>query len=598
MNHGFLYLSLIFLTSAVVFVPLFQRLGLGSVLGYLVAGIVIGPSVLGLVSNVEEILHFSEFGVVLLLFLIGLELEPKRLWKLRLPIFGTGGLQVLGCGLLFTLIFKLFGWSWSAALIVGMGFSLSSTAIAVQVMKERGWMETSGGSSAFSVLLFQDLAVIPMLAALPLLITTTSTASTSSWSGEDTLKVTAIMVVLILFSRYGLRPLLKLVAGIHLREVFTALALLLVVGMSALMSYLGLSMGLGAFLAGVILASSEYRHALESDLEPFKGLLLGLFFISVGMSVNLDIVAQSPGFVAGMALLACIAKLIYHRLLAKWFKVPQNQSWGFAAVLAQVGEFAFVLFGAATAIGILSNEQSGQLIASTALTMLLSPIILIIQAKLEAKGEKQKAPADEVANDKPAVIIAGFGRFGQIIGRLLYSEGLKATVIDYEPDQIELLRQFGFKVYYGDATRLELLESAGLAGAKALVVAIDDTKEALKLIDLVQHHFPNLKIFSRARNVQHLYDLMDRNIAGIERETFESSLTLGSKVLVGLGLHPHQAWKAANRFRRHNYDMIDDLYKVRGDQKELTARAKEARKELEKMFARDTEGLKTNETHW
>jgi glutathione-regulated potassium-efflux system ancillary protein KefC len=597
MSHGFLHLSLVFLGAAVLFVPIFQRLGLGSVLGYLIAGIVIGPGALGLVVDVDEILHFSEFGVVLLLFLIGLELEPRRLWKLRVPIFGTGGLQVLGSGLIVALSFKAIGWDWSASAVVGMGFSLSSTAIAVQVMKERAWLETTGGSSAFSVLLFQDLAVIPMLAVLPL-IATTATSEAAPLTFLGVLKVLGIFVGLIVFARFGLRPLLRLVAGSHLREVFTALALFLVVGMSALMTSLGLSMGLGAFMAGVMLANSEYRHALETDLEPFKGLLLGLFFISVGMSVNLDVVADSPWQVLGMAMFATLVKLIYQRGLAHVFVLPRSQSWGFSAVLSQVGEFAFVLFGAAAALGILSPTQSGQLIAATALTMLLSPLVLILQAKWDARSGSVKPPEDKIENEHPEVMIAGFGRFGQIVGRLLFARGLRATVVDHEPDQIELLRQFGFKVYYGDATRLELLEAAGLREAKVLVVAIDDPAEALKLVDLVQKEFPEVKIYSRARNLRHLYDLMDRKLAGIERETFEASLSLGRKVLVGLGVNPHEAWQATNQFRRHNYDMIEDLHQLRNDRELMVAKAKQSRADLEQMFQRDQSSLQNPDAHW
>jgi glutathione-regulated potassium-efflux system ancillary protein KefC len=327
-------------------------------------------------------------------------------------------------------------------------------------------------------------------------------------------------------------------------------------------------------------------------------LLLGLFFISVGMSVNLDVVADSPWQVLGMAMFATLVKLIYQRGLAHVFVLPRSQSWGFSAVLSQVGEFAFVLFGAAAALGILSPTQSGQLIAATALTMLLSPLVLILQAKWDARSGSVKPPEDKIENEHPEVMIAGFGRFGQIVGRLLFARGLRATVVDHEPDQIELLRQFGFKVYYGDATRLELLEAAGLREAKVLVVAIDDPAEALKLVDLVQKEFPEVKIYSRARNLRHLYDLMDRKLAGIERETFEASLSLGRKVLVGLGVNPHEAWQATNQFRRHNYDMIEDLHQLRNDRELMVAKAKQSRADLEQMFQRDQSSLQNPDAHW
>lgn len=607
MNHGFLHSAVIFLTCAVIAVPIFKRLGLGSVLGYLVGGIVIGPFGLALISNVEDILHFSEFGVVLFLFLIGLELEPKRLWSLRLPIFGLGSLQVVLNAAVMGGVAYALGWAWPAALIAGLGLALSSTAIALQMIKDRNQLLTHAGNSGFSILLFQDIAVIPILALLPLLGETAETARVGAEGAAGFMKfakTAAVLIAVIAVGRYTTRPLFRFIASARLREVFTATALLLVVSMAALMANLELSMGLGAFMAGVLLADSEYRHALETDIEPFKGLLLGLFFISVGMSIDLPAVGRQPGLVAGIVGGVVAIKFVVHYGLARLFSIPRPAAPFFALVLAQVGEFAFVLFAAAKAAGVLSEQAAAPLIAASALSMLASPLLLFaferwLEPWMKSLGDQGTEPvADAIENQHPAVIIAGFGRFGQIVGRLLYANGVKATVLDHEPDQIELLRRFGFKVYFGDATREDLLEAAGIRDAKILVVAIDDGDEALRLIDLAQKQFPHLKIYARARNVQHAYKLMDREIAGWERETFESSLRLGTEVLKGLGWPAHPAWRAANRFRDHNLTMLSELRGLRDNQADLVARAKQARTDLEKMFEREKSRLDGLQSGW
>lgn len=607
MNLGLMGSALVFLATSVIMVPISKRLGLGSILGYLLGGILIGPWALGLITNVQDILHFSELGVVLLLFIIGLELDPKKLWTMRLPIFGFGGLQVVGNTFLFTIAAMLMGLPFSAALVVGMGFSLSSTALALQVMQEKGFQSTSGGQTGFSILLFQDIAVILMIALLPALAPVAD--SLGAQQGSSILessgyfrffKVIGLLLAIILIGRLLLRPILRWIAATHSREVFTAFALLLVLGSAGLMVQLNLSMALGALIAGVLLADSEYRHALETDIEPFKGLLLGLFFISVGMSLDFGAVMAKPLQVLVWLSLIYLIKSSFHFLLAKLAKVPKNQAPYFALIISQVGEFAFVLFGSAVTMGILPKQEAGVLVAAVALSMFATPVLSALFEKLvEPKlDSKSKMPMDTIADESPTVLIAGFGRFGQIVGRLLYANRIKATVLDFEPDQIELLRKFGFKVYYGDATRLELLEAAGIRSAKVLVVAIDNVEECLKLIDLVKEHFPSLTIFARARNVQHVYELMDRNIAIIERETFESSLKMGTDLLHHLGWPAHQAVRAAHKFRAHNIQMLKDLHQSREDQADLVAKAKQARKDLEEMFAQEDENLKSQQGNW
>lgn len=603
MNHGFLYSALIFLSCAVVFVPICQRLGLGSVLGYLLGGIAIGPWGLGLIANVEDIMHFSEFGIVLFLFLIGLELDPKRLWSLRVPIFGLGTLQVVLNTLVFSGLGLAFGWSWQISLLAGMGFALSSTAIALQVLKEKNALQTKAGNSAFSILLFQDIAVIPMIAILPLLaiapvVDEAAGSGAPKWIGL--LKVVGVLVAVIFVGRFATRPILRIVASTRLREVFTSFALLLIVAMSVLMQRLDLSAGLGAFIAGVLLADSEYRHALETDIEPFKGLLLGLFFISVGMSIDIGGVREAPVLVAGLVLAIMSIKTVVHYGLGRVFGLGRGPTPHFSLVLAQVGEFAFVLFATAKTVGVLDDQNAAPLVAATALSMLMSPLLLAAFDKWLSPilDRRSKPEPDVIENTHPEVIIAGFGRFGQIIGRLLYANAIRATVLDHEPEQIELLRRFDFKIYYGDATREDLLEAAGAREAKVLVVAIDDTEDAMKLVEMAQREFPHLKIYSRARNVQHVYRLIDHKVAAFERETFEASLSLGRKVLQGLGWAAHPAWIAANTFRDHNNQIIYEMSQMRTNQEAFVAKAKQSRIDLEKMFEREKQRRENSQAGW
>jgi glutathione-regulated potassium-efflux system ancillary protein KefC len=591
-SHGFLISALVFLSAAVVCVPFCKKFGFGSILGYLLAGLIIGPWGLQLITNVEDIMHFSEFGVVLLLFLIGLELEPRKLWSMRLPIFGMGGMQVVLNTLAIAGLAKAFGQSTSVALLAGMGFALSSTAIALQILNEKKLLGSTSGNSAFSILLFQDMAVIPMIAVLPLLGSQVSPApSENAWMSFA--KAVVVLAVVAVLGRWIVQRALRAIAGLHLREIFTSFALLLVIAMAALMQSLHISMALGAFLAGVLLADSEYRHALETDIEPFKGLLMGLFFISVGMSVDIGSIIAHPWLVFGIGFLVMFTKYVIHCVIGKIFYIPRNQIPFFAMVLSQVGEFAFILFGAAKGFGILDERTTGILVAITAVSMLLTPLLVMLYDLIEKRMQKNKPKPqqDTIANERNPVIIAGFGRFGQIVGRLLYANKITATVLDYEPEQIEMLRRFGFKVYYGDATRLDLLESAGAREAKVLVVAIDNVEASLRLVDLARENFPHLKIFVRARNVDHMYELIERKITKIERETFESSLKMGGSVLHYLGLSVPQAETAMRKFREHNIKIIYEMQPHRKDQTALVSRAQQARDDLFKMFEEEAQIL-------
>jgi glutathione-regulated potassium-efflux system ancillary protein KefC len=563
-DHSLLYGAILYLAAAVITVPVFKRLGLGAVLGYLVAGVAIGPWGLGLIRDVETILHVAELGVVLLLFLIGLELNPHRLWAMRRPILGLGGAQVAATTIALTAAGLLFGLDWRAALVAGMGLALSSTAIALRVLTERNLLPTPGGNAGFSVLLFQDIAVIPMLAALPLLAPTAGAglegASGSGWL--EALARLGVIGAIVVGGHYLLRPVLRLIAATGLREIFTAFALLLAMGTAALMQTVDLSMALGAFLAGVLLADSEYRHALESDIEPFKGLLLGLFFIAVGMSIDFGLLLDSPLLVLALVtgLVAIKAAVLY--ALAVLYPLPAPQRPFFALVLSQGGEFALVLFSAARGLHCLSPELSALLMGVVALSMLTTPLLLglyegLIEPRL--RGPAETRPMDAVEGHDHSVIVAGFGRVGQIVARLLNANGIETTILDHDPEHIEIIRRFGFKVFYGDAARLDLLRAAGADRARLLVLAIDDRAQALKIVDLVREHFPNLSILARAWDVFHLLQLQDKGVTRVEREAFEGALRMGESALNRLGFGAWAAKQAANRFRAHDQALIADL---------------------------------------
>ncbi|NGZ86351.1 glutathione-regulated potassium-efflux system protein KefC [Duganella aceris] len=590
MEHGFLLHTLYYLVAALILVPLARRAGMGAVLGYLVAGAAIGPWGLGLIDNVEDILHLSEFGVVLLLFLIGLELQPKKLWSLRRPIFGWGGAQVLLVSAALTGAAMALGVDWHIALVAGMGLSLSSTAIVLATLGERKLLPSPAGSASFSILLFQDIAAIPMIALVPLLAGVASAHGNHGWAGVA--RLVGVLAALICFGRFLVNPAMRFLGQTKLRELFTAFALLLVIGICMLMESVGLSMALGTFMAGVLLADSEYRHQLESDLEPFKGLLLGLFFMAVGMSADFGVLRAHPLLVPALAcgLLLIKGAILYG--LAFRFDIPRGQRLFFALLMSQGGEFAFVVFGAAAGASVLEAETAAMLVMVVTLSMVATPLLLLLYDRVAApRLRTPKREADAISADNP-VIIAGFGRFGQIIGRLLVANRIGVTVLDHDPDQIELLRRFGLKVYYGDATRLDLLLAAGLAQARALVVAIDNVDDSLALVDAVRGRFPELAILVRARNVSHYYALLDRGVTLIERETFEASLQLGAKLLESLGFGAERAGQAAQLFRRHNLKTLMEVYPHQQDQDKVVSLTRKARQELEEMFAGDAAAFK------
>ena len=588
--------SFIYLAAAVIAVPLAKKLGLGSIIGYLAAGIAIGPWGLGLVTNVQDILHFAEFGVVLMLFLIGLELQPKRLWNLRRPIFGWGSAQMVSCAALLSGTAMAFGIEWQTALVAGLGLALSSTAIALQSIGERNLMYTSSGQAGFSILLFQDVAAIPILALLPLLgaLGGSNEATAQPHRVLEAIKIIAVIAGIIMGGRLLLRPLLRWIANSGTPEIFTAASLLLVVGIAALMQLVGLSMALGAFLAGVLLAESEYRRELETDIEPFKALLLGLFFIAVGMSIDFGVLWQFPG-----QMLAILAGFLGLKLLAIYglayaMKLPYQERPVFALLLAQGGEFAFVVFQAAAGARVFSPETASLLIGAVALSMLISPLLLLAIDKLllprYANGKKSTLKEISEPQEAP-IIIAGFGRYGQIVGRMLLAQGISATVLDHDAEMIETVRTFGYRVFYGDATRLDLLRTAGAAKAKILVLSVDDVEQSLKIVDLVRENFPHLQIVARARDVTHWNALRDRGVMRVERELFESSLRSARNVLELLGQPPEVAQLAAERFRTHNRDLFERMYPHRNNREKVIAVARQGRLQLEAQMAQEREQL-------
>jgi glutathione-regulated potassium-efflux system ancillary protein KefC len=584
--------SLIYLSAAVLVVPLSKALGLGSIIGYLAAGIAIGPWGLGLVSSVEEVLHFAEFGVVLMLFLVGLELEPARLWNLRRPIFGWGSAQVLACAAVLFTVGYLGGASWRVALVAALGLALSSTAIALQVFGERNLLPTVSGQAGFSILLFQDVAAIPILALLPLLAGAGADAQeplSGAARAFEAAKIVGVIAGIVLGGRLLLRPLLRWIARSNTPEIFTATALLLVVAIAALMQFVGLSMALGAFLAGVLLAESEYRRELETDIEPFKGLLLGLFFIAVGMSIDFGVLMDRPALMAAVVVGFLTLKLVVIYALAKAMGVPYQQRPVFTLLLAQGGEFAFVVFQSAGP-DVLPPAASSFLIAAVALSMLISPLLLVLVDKfvLPRYSRSDTPLLDEISEQQtPKVLICGFGRYGQIIGRVLGAQRIDVTVLDHDPDTVQGLREFGFRVFYGDATRLDLLRTAGAATALAIVVAVDDVDQSLEIVDLAREHFPQARLIARARNVGHLYQLQDRRVEFIERELFDSSLRSARSVLEVLGWPAHEARESTMAFRRRNLQLTQDAYPHYKDRAKLIAVAKEGRQQFEEQVARE-----------
>ena len=598
---GFFYQAFVYLAAAVIAVPVAKRLGLGSVLGYLLAGIAIGPFALGLIGEEgKDVMQFAEFGVVMMLFLIGLELEPSRVWRLRGPILGLGGLQVTVTTALLTGSAMLVGLEWRSALAVGMILSLSSTAIVLQTLNEKGLMGTAGGQSSFSVLLFQDLAVIPMLALLPLLAMESTAhigdaGHAATWvDGLPAILRTAVVIgavaAIVVGGRFLLSPAFRLVAGTRLRELFTAAALLLVIGIALLMAQVGLSPALGTFVAGVVLANSEYRHELESDVEPFKGLLLGLFFIAVGASIDFALIAARPVMIAGLVAGLVVVKLVVLFLLGRVFGLGWDQNLLLAFGLAQGGEFAFVLFSFATQNSVLTTGTTAPLIAVAAVTMALTPLLLLVNERVLqprfGTTERQARPADEIDEANP-VIIAGFGRFGSIVGRLLSANGVRATVLDIDSDQVDVLRRLGLRVFYGDASRHDLLHAAGAQQAKLLVLALDDPERTLDLVRTVRRHFPHLTILARAHGRRDAYDLIDAGVDHVYRETLDTSLRIGVDALRIIGVRAYRAVRSARTFLRHDEAAVRDLAGMRHDRRSYINVAKQRIRDLEELLLSD-----------
>jgi glutathione-regulated potassium-efflux system ancillary protein KefC len=576
--------ALLFLIAALVAVPIAVRLGLGSVLGYLVAGVAIGPVGLALVSDPQAILHLSELGVVLMLFVIGLELEPRRLWSMRGAVFGGGTLQMVVCAALLFAAGLAFGWRWQRALVASLALALSSTAIVVAILQERHMMALPLGRNAFSMLLFQDIAAIPLLALAAALGTAGATAGGGTdvhGAGPGPLLQIGAIAGVVLAGRYLAYPAMRFVARMQVRELFTAFALLLVLGVAALMERVALSMGLGAFIAGVLLASSEYRHALENDILPFKGLLLGLFFIAVGMSMQLGLIVTVPLQVALGLVLVVVLKAVGLWLLAPRLALTGSSRTLLAVLLSQVGEFAFVVLAVAKASGALPAGDADLLTLIAALSMVTTPLLLIAHDRwLRGSGEQQAA--DTIEEDHAPVILAGFGRYGQTVGRLLLSTGVKPTVIDHDADTVDSARRFGFKVYFGDATQPDLLHAAGIGHARAVVVAVDDVEQCDKLVHELRHHHPRVRIIARARDALHAMSLHDAGAHEVEREVFEGSLRSARAALEAIGHDRFEARQLADRFRRYSNEFLRSAAGMRDRETDLIARVRQAREQFER----------------
>jgi monovalent cation:proton antiporter-2 (CPA2) family protein len=584
MEH-LIYQTLVFIGSAIVLVPIFKYLGFGSVLGYLIAGIVVGPYGLKFIGDAESVMHFAEIGVVLLLFMIGLEIQPFKLWSMRKHLLGLGGLQVGITTFVFTMIGQWMGLEIFPAAVIGFSLSLSSTAFAMQTLIERNQFNTEFGRSSFSILLMQDLVAIPALAIIPTLAAVSTTES-SSW--PKVIGFFAILTALVLASRYLMRPVFRILAGTHTREIFTAATLFIVLGVAVLMQKIGLSAALGTFIAGVLLAESEYRHEIETNLDPFKSLLMGLFFISVGMSVSLDLIFQKPILILGMAIGYLLIKTIIIYGVGRLFKHNHENSKLTALNIAQGGEFAFVIFGMIATFQLATPELMAMLTAVITLSMALNPFISMLNEKITS-NKQTEVSYDQIADESPQVIIAGFGRFGQMFGRVMRAQGIGFVAIDHDSGQIELLRKFGSKVYYGDASRADLLEAAGAAKAKYFILAVDGVEESMQVVKTVKEHFPNLKIFARARNRGHVFDLMDEGITHIKRETVDSSVYFVEELLVEMGFEPKKAKNVIERFKEHDELMMLEQYKVRHDDKSLVSVSKQGVAQLAQVLSNEAE---------
>jgi len=598
--ENFLLQLFIFLTAAAIAVPIAKKLGLGSVLGYLLAGILIGPFGLSLIGDIEEVMHFTEFGVVMMLFLVGLELKPSLLWQMRTPILGMGGVQVVFSSLIIGGV-SFFFLPWQQAIAIGLILSLSSTAIVLQTLREKGLMNTSPGKSIFSVLLFQDLAVIPILAVLPLLATVavhgegrheSALFDIGSLPGYVQIVVTLIAILSIFFlGKFASRPIFRTIAATRVREIFVAAALAIVVGISLLMTVVGLSPALGTFLAGVVLADSEYRHELESDIEPFKGLLLGIFFISIGASLNFTLIGEKILLIAGLTAGLIGFKWLVLVATGFIFKMAKKERYLFAVALAQGGEFAFVLFQYSKTNGVLDGKTIDPLISAVAISMFLAPILFLAYDKFGASGKRDEGArreADMIDRSGHKVILAGFGRLGTDLGRFLISAGIKPVILDHDAANVDILRKFGFEVYYGDITRLDLLEAAGAAEAELLIITIGDIDKSRELVELAAKHYPHLKMAVNASDRSSVYELMDLGITQVRRETFGSALELGRDALELLGIDPYESYRLTRIFRKNDEEMMPELYKIhREDEDNYVSMYQKHNADLEEIMTLD-----------
>jgi CPA2 family monovalent cation:H+ antiporter-2 len=599
---NFLTQALIYLAAAVICVPIAKRLGMGSVLGYLLAGMLIGPFILGFVGKEgQDIMHFAEFGVVMMLFLIGLELEPSQFWKMRKSIVGMGSIQMIVTSLTIFVLMIVLGLAWQISLAIALAFAMSSTAIVLQTIKEKGLSGTASGQASFSVLLFQDIMVIPILAILPLIAVRGLTESRhidSSLIGNLPGWMQGIAffgaVALIFFGgRYLFVPLLRIVARTRLRELFTASSLLLVVSVALLMQAIGLSPALGTFMAGVVLASSEYRHELESDLDPFKGLLLGLFFIGVGASINFELIGSRPFLISSLVAGVMVLKFAILLATGKIFKVASDQNLLFAFALSQVGEFAFVLLSFSNQLNIIDREWMDIMMAVTAITMTITPLLLLLNERIiDPKfGVMEKSDMDKNADSEieehHSVIIAGFGHFGSTIGRFLRANGVEAIILDHDSDRVSLLRKMGFRVYYGDATRLDLLQAAGAGKAKILIAAIDSPEINQELIATARKNFPDLHIMARAKSRMDAYELIDMGLSDIYRESLHTSVKLAVDVLGKLGHRSYTATRQGQKFLQYDEAALREMAEHRHDMKQYVLKARETFKLQEELLAKD-----------
>jgi CPA2 family monovalent cation:H+ antiporter-2 len=609
MSNIFLHDALIYLAAAVVFVPIAKKLGMGSVLGYLLGGIIIGPFFLGFIGQEgKDIMHFAEFGVVMMLFLVGLELEPSNFWRMRNLILGTGSVQLCTTTILIFAVFLFIGFSWQAALACGLALAMSSTAIVMQTLREKGLTRTESGKSSFAVLLFQDIAVIPILALLPLLafsaVHAPATGNVTLLSGQpgwaQTVTLLGAVGLVILSGRFVIVPFLRFIARIHLRELFTAAALLIVIGTAYIMMLVGLSPALGTFLAGVVLANSEFRHELESDIEPFKGILLGLFFISVGASINFSLIVNNPLKIVALVCGIIVIKASVLFLTGKLSRLSFDQNLLFTLGLAQVGEFAFVLFSFIHQLNILPAQWTDMMMGVTAISMTVTPLLLLLNERFIfprfGTKEKEEKEADDIDVHNP-VIIAGFGHFGSTLGRFLRANGIHATILDNDSDRVDLLRKMGFKVFYGDATRIDILKSAGADEARVLIAAIDSPETNYDLVEKTKKLFPHLTIMVRARSRLDAYELIDIGVKDIYRESLDTSVRLGIDVLIKLGVRKYSATRAGQNFIKYDEAAMYQLAPHRHDQDTYIFNTREQIQLQEQLLTNDREVNPTLNDH-